>query len=577
MSGTLAIPASAIVSVTPSVISAGGNALDLSGVILTAGSRVPIGSVLTFPSPAAVGSYFGPASQEATLSNVYFQGFNGSNQKPGGLLFAQFPQSPVGAWLRGGPVSGLSLAAIQALAGVLTVTIDGTLRTSSAINLSAATSFSSAAEIISLALGVTGPAGASFTGAIAGTVLTVSSVASGTLFVGQEVRGAGVTAGTQVAAFGTGSGGTGTYTLTGTTQTVSSESMTSNTPAVTYDSVSGGFYVVSPTTGVNSSITFGGGSIASSLLLTQATGATISQGSTAAVVPTFMNNLVAITQNWASFMTAFDPDNGSGNTQKIAFANWVESTTDRFVYVAWDSDITPTLSTNASSSLGQYLLTSNIDGTIPIYSPGQGTVIAAFVMGSIASIDFTETNGRSTLRFKSQGGIVPDVTSQTVQQNLEANGYNYYAAFGTANDVFNFFSPGSVSGQFDWIDSYVDQIWLNNQFQLALMVLLTSVKSIPYNAEGRGLIRAAMLDPINQGLNFGAFRTGVTLSAAQAAEVNNAAGIKIDGTLSNQGWYLKILDALPQVRKARTSPPMTFWYMDGGSVHSLHLASVEVQ
>ena len=55
--------------------------------------------------------------------------------------------------------------------------------------------------------------GARFTATVAGTLMTVSAVASGTIYLGQTIQGAGVTAGTIVTAFGTGSGGTGTYTI----------------------------------------------------------------------------------------------------------------------------------------------------------------------------------------------------------------------------------------------------------------------------------------------------------------------------------------------------------------------------
>jgi len=55
--------------------------------------------------------------------------------------------------------------------------------------------------------------GATFTATIAGTTMTVSAVASGTIYLGQTIQGAGVTAGTVVTALGTGTGGTGTYTL----------------------------------------------------------------------------------------------------------------------------------------------------------------------------------------------------------------------------------------------------------------------------------------------------------------------------------------------------------------------------
>ncbi|MBR8367372.1 hypothetical protein KDW55_29060 [Burkholderia sp. AU19243] len=68
-------------------------------------------------------------------------------------------------------------------------------------------------------------AGPVFTGSISGNTLTVSAVASGTLAVGQTVFGTGVANGTTISALGTGTGGTGTYTLSGGAQTVASESM----------------------------------------------------------------------------------------------------------------------------------------------------------------------------------------------------------------------------------------------------------------------------------------------------------------------------------------------------------------
>lgn len=66
----------------------------------------------------------------------------------------------------------------------------------------------------------------SLTGAISGTTLTVSTVASGTLQAGQTVAGAGVLAGTSIIAQLTGTtGGVGTYTVS-RAQTIASEAMT---------------------------------------------------------------------------------------------------------------------------------------------------------------------------------------------------------------------------------------------------------------------------------------------------------------------------------------------------------------
>jgi hypothetical protein len=59
------------------------------------------------------------------------------------------------------------------------------------------------------------------TGSISGTTLTVSAVTSGTLKIGQTIEGTGVTDGTIITAFVSGSGGAGTYTVSAS-QTVSS-------------------------------------------------------------------------------------------------------------------------------------------------------------------------------------------------------------------------------------------------------------------------------------------------------------------------------------------------------------------
>lgn len=79
-------------------------------------------------------------------------------------------------------------------------------------------------QVLAAAAGATIEA-ASVTGAIAGTTLTVSAVASGTLSVGQSLSGANVAPGTRITGLGTGTGGTGTYTVT-PSQTAASATVT---------------------------------------------------------------------------------------------------------------------------------------------------------------------------------------------------------------------------------------------------------------------------------------------------------------------------------------------------------------
>lgn len=77
-----------------------------------------------------------------------------------------------------------------------------------------------------------GTADCLFTGSIAGNILTVSSVQSGAIVVGSIIFANGVTVGTQITAFGSGTGGAGTYTVD-TSQNVSNEAMAAGQNIVT--------------------------------------------------------------------------------------------------------------------------------------------------------------------------------------------------------------------------------------------------------------------------------------------------------------------------------------------------------
>jgi hypothetical protein len=413
--------------------------------------------------------------------------------------------------------------------------------------------------------------------------MTVTAVSSGTLSVGQTITGGTTLANTNITALGTGTGLTGTY-IVNLTQTVTSGTLTAtgSALAVSFDSISGGFVIKSGSRGAQSTIAFPTGTLAAPIFLTQATGAILSQGAVAANPSAFMTAITGLTQNWATFMTLFDPDDGSGHAQKLEFAIWTNAQNKRWAYIAWDTDITPTESNNATTSFGNVVKTAAYDGIAPIYQPLNATTpaadIAAFICGTAASIDFTALNGRITFAFRGQDGLVAGVTDATTYNNLIANGYNAYSAFATANQQFVEFQPGLVSGQFQWLDSYINQIWLNNALQLALMELLQNVNSVPYNNQGYGLIKAACLDPINAGLNAGVIRAGVTLSSLQRAQIRNATGSDASWqVIQQQGWYLQVVDASPQVRQARTSPPCNFYYTDGESVQTIVLNSTLVQ
>ena len=67
------------------------------------------------------------------------------------------------------------------------------------------------------------------TGSISGTTLTVTGVTSGTLEDDQYIVGSGISAGTKIVGYGTGNGGTGTYTVNNS-QTVASTTINAHWP-----------------------------------------------------------------------------------------------------------------------------------------------------------------------------------------------------------------------------------------------------------------------------------------------------------------------------------------------------------
>lgn len=496
------IPFSEVVSVVPSVLSAGGIAVDLNGLMLTQNAYAPYGTILQFSNTEGVASYFGSTSTEATLASVYFNGVSIGTQLPGTLLMTLYPEVAVAAWLRGGSLAAVTLGQLQAFTGTLALTVAGVLKTSGTINLTSATSFSNAATIIQAAF-------------------------------------------------------------------------TSPNFTVAFDSIHSAFIFTTTTTGATQTISFAtAGTLSGQLALTQATGATISQGAAAAVPSAFMNNIINQNQNWATFMTVWE----SLVAEKELFAIWSNSVAPRYLYVCQDSAVT-ILTANNTVTFGNYLQTLQLVGTCPVFSNAGDSTLAAFVCAYAASLDFTRLNGRSTLCFKMQSGLIPSVTNATNYSAILSNGYNAYASFGSSNPANNenWFTNGSVSGQWLWADTYLNQIWLNANLQLALVNLLVSVGAIPYNSAGNGLINAAALDPINAAVNFGAIRAGINVSAAQAAEIQYALGFNAAPVIAAQGFYLQILPATAITRAARQSPPITLYYQDGEAVQQITLASIAIQ
>lgn len=338
--------------------------------------------------------------------------------------------------------------------------------------------------------------------------------------------------------------------------------------AVTWDATAARFVVTSGTTDATSTITQATGTAAEPLGLSAGI---LSQGVAADTPATAMARIKEQSYNWADFTTMFECD----LEQHEGFGQWTNTQNKGYAYVGWDND--PGYKTTSNPAVfGSIVDAQNYEGTLVIYGEA---VHAAAACGWVGSIDWQAINGRSTLAFRQFSGVDTYVENRSDAEAVLSNNASYYGAYvdrGEGNE-YSIMYDGRMNGSsFKWADSFMVQLYLNAQLRLAIFNGLLSVNSAPYNALGDTLIRSWCQDPIDEGLNNGSIRIGVPLSSSQKATIAQQAGLDISSDLQSKGYYLQILPATAQVRGQRQSPPVKLWYMDGGSIQQITLASIAV-
>lgn len=494
------IPISDIVSMQPGVISGGGAPSRLSGLVVTQDTSVPPGYLLSFfqgaTAPATADSWFGASTPEAQIADNYFPGIVNGGQLPYQIFYVRYAAVATSAGSYGAALGTMTLAQLQALTGTLIVTVGGTQFTSSAINLSAATSFANAATIMTAAF-------------------------------------------------------------------------TAPTFAITYDSQRNRFLLLSTVTGSAATSTDVSGTLAAGVGLSQASGAFIATTGTNIDTPaTAMARALTLTTNFGTFTTAYAPV----IADRLAYATWNSGQNYQYAYVEYDTDAASTQVNNAAS-FGAQAFAAPDQGTWPLYGTA---VTAGAAMGYAASINFNIVNGRTTAAFRQFNSAPPATcTDLATAQALRSNNYTYIGAYANAANTYTIMYDGKSSGAFPWIDTYLNQIYLNRELQRAFFEAMLAYNSLPYNSDGYTELYRAGVDVIDAAVTSGIIRAGVTLSQNQIQLINSQAGRNIADVIQSRGWYLLIGDPanVAQARQQRTSPAATLWYTDGGSIQKLNVAS----
>jgi len=339
--------------------------------------------------------------------------------------------------------------------------------------------------------------------------------------------------------------------------------------SVEFDTTQKAFIITSATDGADSTITYATGALSDGLKLTASTGAVLSQGADVAVEGDLMAGIIDGHQNWAAFSTSFPVT----KSQAEAFAKWESDIGNRFAYVPFTQEATALASGSEDTLVYDIINTYRYGGVIPVYG---SSVHAANVLGFIASLNFNQLNGRRSLAFRTLDGLLATVTKSSQATSLKENGYNFFGNYAANAFSTDQWYPGSITGDYKWVDAYAGQIWLNANLQKDIITLFQSENYLPYATAGRAAVEASMTATIQQFKSWGGISSGTDLDDNQIIAIQNATGIDPTETLRASGYYIYIGPFTAAMRDNRTSPEVYLWYTDGGFIQQLTLNSIEV-
>jgi hypothetical protein len=314
--------------------------------------------------------------------------------------------------------------------------------------------------------------------------------------------------------------------------------------------------------------------MATAMKVTQATGAVLSQGSVELTPAENLDGIVAVTKNWTSFTNLFDLSADPTYAVQFAFMEWVIEH-PLYIYILWTTESNLLIPGNTSNivydTIAEGLATLNPDGTITYNAqmmPNFGeSDLAAALMGFGASINYTQLNAVINFAGKSQDGLTPLVTTNAQYESLTQKSFNFYGQFNSRSTAYNFTENGSIGGQYKFIDNVYNQIWLGDQIQNSTAALIQAVKKLPYNDTGYNTVKSTINGVMQQAIFNGVAGTGNTFNSSQTAALIQQAGTDITQSLTDAGYYIKIVPATPDERIERAPVLGYVWYTNGSAIN----------
>lgn len=515
------LPVSSLISVSVSLSSPAAQGFDFGTELIVGDSNVinVTERVRSYSSIADIATDFGTTAQEYLAALLFFS----QVPKPGSLLIGRWAQAATAGLLSGGP----ALAANQLLAawtaittGAFFVTVNGIPLSITGLNFSAATNLNGVAAVIQTALAAASAASTcvwnstytrfTFTSGTTGVASTVSFLEAPTAtgfigFAGQPANNDTITLNGTVVTFVTGAPSAGQVQIAGTAaltiaalQVYCAASLDAQLVKFEYTAAATKLYLAAVTAGaggnaltlakagVNLSVsaaTLSGGTgvdISAMLAgLSTSSGAYVANGIAA---ESALAALTAI-DGMRFFYTSTFASTNFVDADALACAAYIEADAIPHMFGVNTNEGAAIISPD-TTSIGAQLKVLGYNRTFTQYS-STSAYPSASIMGRMSTVNFNASNSTINLMFQQEPGVVAESLTLNQASALNANNYNYFAAFNNNTSIL--VNGKCASGVY--IDEVFGADWLANSIQTNVYNLLyTNGKKIPQTDAGMNLI-----------------------------------------------------------------------------------------
>lgn len=527
-----------LIEVRSSVVAPASHTLSMSAVCMSNFYLFPQNKLLSFKNAKDVAELFGASSNEAKAAEIYFKGYDNSITKPKVLRFWKYSAVPQPAYLFSGSLPETTADIASITNGAIRFVINGTHIDVSNLDFSTVQSWFDVAHILNIGL--------SNASADIGS-LTYNKMLHSLEFITK-------TAGTQAAV--------------GYCTDIPDASAGLRNPKKPAGRPNDGTALdreSDPPDGYGSTLEnnprTAGTSIVNILALGEGT-AHLFQGTEAQSPEENISALTAQENNFTTIIFSFDiPDNTAVDIAQ--YIHTLNTQEPQFVFLPYTSNVN-NFTPNSQETLSFKL--QGLEGSSVVF----GNYTDAALFAGIAACMDLDAGQTITLAFKTQTGkTAVDITDKQFDA-LISNKINFYAQYSAKANDYNITYPAAVNGQYNYLDSFYNAIWLSETVKNDFAQYLLTVGRIPYTPQGYSLIAAKMMQIANKGIANRIINANVALSDQQLDILKQLITQKDINSLYNNGFFFWVKDpAHLSDRIDRLSPDILFIYTYGGAVQKL--------